>query len=250
MYRDIRAFISRVRQRLPELRFRDDGALDEYGRYVFIETLREQDGPGGLNCSGFAKWIVDGILRPLTGERMAIPPLKAPFGDRSSSLSGTYERVRDPFFGLDWTRNLAAAAGAVLRGSTGFGALEEIEVRKGSFSSLILQSREGVSVRAYPGFLQNAGFGSEGIQPLLYTLAVDEPGYIYLASISAEQGPAPRMRQHFHIAVLVPYFSETGIFRIALFESAEETAFTNFKSRYPGHQINLVRIPVEGAFDP
>jgi hypothetical protein len=250
MYRDIRAFISRVRQRLPELRYRDDGALDERGRYVFIETLREQDGPGGLNCSGFAKWIVDGILRPLTGERLAIPPLKAPFGDRGSSLTDTYERVRDPFFGLDWTRNLAAAAGVVLRTSAGFGALEEIEVRKGSFTSLILRSPQGTSLRSYPGFLPNAGFGSEGIQPLLYTLAVDEPGHIYLASISAEQGPAPRMRRHFHVAVLIPYFSETGIFRIALFESAEETAFTNFKSRYPGSQINLVRIPVEGAFDP
>lgn len=250
MYRDIRAFISRVRRRLPELRYRDDGALDERGRYVFIETLGEQDGPGGLNCSGFAKWIVDGILRPLTGERLAVPPLKAPFGDRGSSLTDTYERVRDPFFGLDWTRNLAAAAGAVLRPSAGFGALEEIEVRQGSFASLLLRSREGTSLRSYPGFLLNAGFGSEGIQPLLYTLAVDEPGHIYLASVSAEQGPAPRMRRHFHVAVLIPYFSETGIFRIALFESAEETAFTKFNSRYPGHQINLVRIPVEGAFDP
>ena len=250
MYRDSRAFIGRVRQRLPELRYRDDGALDEYGRSVFIETLREQDGSGGLNCSGFAKWIVDGILRPLTGERLAVSPLKAPFGDRGSSLTDTYERVRDPFFGLDWTRNLAAAAEAILRPSSGFDILEEIEVRKGTFSSLILRSREGASLRAYPGFLQNAGFGIEGIQPLLYTLAVDEPGHIYLASISAEQGPAPRMRRHFHVAVLVPYFSETGIFRVALFESAEETAFTNFKSRYPAHQINLVRIPVEGDFDP
>jgi hypothetical protein len=250
MYRDARAFIGRLRQRLPEVRYRDDGALDEDGRYVFIETLQEQDGPGGLNCSGFAKWVVDGILRPLTGERLTVPPLKAPFGDRGSSLTGVYEQVRDPFFGLDWTRNLAAAAGSVLRGSAAFGALEEIEVRKGSFTSLILRSRQGASPRSYPDFLRNAGFGSEGIQPLLYTLAVDEPGHIYLASISTEQGPAPRMRRHFHVAVLVPYFSETGIFRVALFESAEETSFVNFKSRYPGHQINLVRVPVEGAFDP
>ncbi|MFP3090381.1 hypothetical protein LQZ21_08650 [Treponema sp. TIM-1] len=243
MYRELREFIALVRQRLPELRFRDDGAIDEQGRYVFIENLALQDGPGGLNCSGFAKWIVDGILRPRTGERLTIPPLKEPFGDRTSSFSEAYERLRDPFFGLDWTRNLAAAAG-------NFGTLEEIEVQKGSFASVIRRKEGKSSIRAYPGFLQNAGFDSEGIHPLLYTLAVDEPGFIYLASVNQERGPAPRMRQHFHVAVLVPYFTEAGNFRIALFESAAETSFTNFKTRYPGHHINLVRIPVEGTFDP
>jgi hypothetical protein len=58
------------------------------------------------------------------------------------------------------------------------------------------------------------------------------------------------MRQHFHVAVLVPYFNENGNFQVALFESAEETSFSRFKNRYPGHCVNLVRIPVEGNFDP
>jgi hypothetical protein len=60
----------------------------------------------------------------------------------------------------------------------------------------------------------------------------------------------PRMRQYFHIAVLIPYFDEYGGFQITVFESAEETRFNRFLARYPGHQINLVRIPVEGPFDP
>jgi hypothetical protein len=249
MYRDLRKFIGLVRQRLPELRFRDDGAIDENGRYVFINNLKAQDETGGLNCSGFAKWIVDGILRPHTGKRLSVPPLKEPFGDRGSSFSEFYERFRDPFFGLDWTRNLAGQAGFFLR-SPDFGTLEEIEVQKGKFVSVIQRNRDGSSLRAYPGFLRNAGFGSEGLHPLLYTLAIDEPGFIYLASVNNETGPAPRMRQHFHVAVLVPYFTETGNFRIALFESAAETSFANFKVRYPGHYINLVRIPVDGVFDP
>jgi hypothetical protein len=248
-YGEVREFIRLVRARLPELRFRDDGALDENGRYVFINTLKPQDGAGGLNCSGFAKWIVDGILRPHTGERLAIPPLKQAFGDRRSSFSEAFEQLRDSFFGLDWTRNLAAEAARVLR-SSNFGTLEEIEVQKGTFISVIQRNRGQSSVRAYPGFLRNAGFGSEGLHPLLYTLAIDEPGYMYLASVNQETGPNPRLRQHFHVAVLVPYFTETGVFRVALFESAEETSFANFKTRYPGHFINLVRIPVDGLFNP
>jgi hypothetical protein len=58
------------------------------------------------------------------------------------------------------------------------------------------------------------------------------------------------MRQYFHVAVLVPYFNENGAFQVAVFESAAETSFTRFKDRYPGHFVNLSRLPVEAAFDP
>jgi hypothetical protein len=258
-YRDSRAFIAAVRARLPELTFADDGAFDEHGNYVFINTLEAQARNAGLNCSGFAKWIVDGILRPVTKERLPIPPLKAPFGERGSPFTDMWEKERDPFFGLDWCRNLASRAGTVLR-SPAFGTLEEIEVRDWPFSQVILRrGTGGSSVLAYPGFLRNAGFGVEGIHPLLYTLAVDEPNRIYLAAVNNEIGAPvtpdnprglPRMRQYYHIAVLVPYFTERGVFQVAVFESAEETSFTNFKNRYPGQFVNLSRIPVEGRFDP
>jgi hypothetical protein len=247
-YRDLRALISAIRERLPGLSFRDDGAIDERGRYVFIKTLEEQTGEKGLNCSGFAKWVVDGILRPVTGRLLPIPPLKAAFGERGSPFTEPYEDIREPFFGLDWTRNLAARANSVLR-SPGYGVIEEIEVRRAPFGSVILRG-EGGGVRSFPGFLLNAGFGIEGIHPLLYTLAIDEPGRIYLASVNNEIDPAPRMRRHFHVAVLIPYFNETGNFQVALFESAAETSFSRFKTRYPGHYVNLVRIPVEGKFNP
>ncbi|MDR2633064.1 MAG: hypothetical protein LBC51_05505 [Treponema sp.] len=249
MYRDLRVFMSRLRDRLPELQYQEDGAIDAEGRYVYINTLKAQEGARGLNCSGFAKWVVDGILRPVTGERLPIPPLKEPFGERGSSLTEIYETLRDPFFGLDWTRNLASQVGTTLR-SPAFGKLEEIEVQDRPFALVIQRNRNGSSILSYPSFLLNAGFSFEGIHPLLYTLAIDEPGTIYLASINNERDPKPLMRQHFHVAVLVPYFNEYGNFHVAVFESAEETSFNNFKNRYPGHFVNLVRIPVETRFDP
>ena len=262
-YRDSRAFVNAVRSRLSELTFLDDGAQDENGDFVFIKTLKAQNvsaqgGKGGLNCSGFAKWVVDGILRPLTGERLPITPLKAPFGERGTPFTEMWEAERDPFFGLDWCRNLASRAGAILL-SPSFGSLEEIEVRDWPFSELIIR-RDGDSLAYnYPGYLLNAGFGFEGLLPLLYTLAVDEPGRIYLAAVNDEMGAPvtpdnprglPRIRQYYHIAVLVPFFNERGVFQIAVFESAEETAFSRFRTRYPGQFVNLVRIPIEGAFDP
>jgi hypothetical protein len=250
-YRDSRAFSDLIREELPSLSFRDDGAINERGQYVFINTLLPQEGREGLNCSGFAKWVVDGILKPFTGTPLPIEELKQPFGERGSSFTEPYERLRDPFFGLDWTRNLASRANTIIL-SPVFGKLEEFEIRAAPFGSVIVRGKDGASagVRSYPGFLLNAGFGVEGLQALLYTLAINEPGRIYLASVNNEiNSPSPpRMRQHFHVAVLVPYFNEYGAFRTAVFESAEETSFTRFKNRYPGHYVNLVSIPVEGNF--
>ena len=263
LYRDIRTFVESVRSRLPDLEFTDDGAMDENGNYVYIDSLEYQNPrdpglPGGLNCSGFAKWIVDGLLRPHTGELLPVAPLKQAFNDRGSSFTEPWDTLRDPFFGLDWIRNLASRAGEVLR-SPSYLSLEEFEVRSWPFSQVIMRQNSGSTVRPYPGFLPDAGFGIEGLHPLLYTLAIDEPGRIYLAAVNAEIGAPttaenlrglPRLRQFFHVAVLVPYFDEYGNFRITVFESAAETSFTFFKNRYPDHYVNLVRIPVDGLFDP
>ncbi|MCL1993562.1 MAG: hypothetical protein FWG66_11520 [Spirochaetes bacterium] len=257
-----RQLVTQIRSRLAPLRFVDDGALNESGEFVFIATGQQQNpglNDGGLNCSGFAKWLIDGILRPVTGERLAIPPLKAPFGDRGSGFTERWEDQRDPFFGLDWIRNLASTAGTVLR-SQAHSNLEEIEVRRNLFSRVLVPAGTGFVPRSFPGFLPEAGFGIEGLHGLLYTLAIDEPGRFFLAAVNVEMGPAttpdnlrgaPRLRQYFHVAAFIPFFDEYGDFRIAVFESAAETSFAAFRNRYPaGHHVNLVRVPIVTAFDP
>ncbi|MCL2801622.1 MAG: hypothetical protein FWD28_07700 [Treponema sp.] len=248
-YADTRNFISQVRPRLSGLRFADDGAIDENGAYVFIETLQPQNAAAaGLNCSGFTKWLIDGILRPVTGRRLTIPPLKAPFGQRGSSLTANWEKERDVFFGLDWIRNLAAEANGTLR-SPAYRALQEFEVRTDNFSSVLVNRNRTFVTNSYPGFLNEAGYGVEGLHPLLYTLAIDDPFSFYLAAVNNERG-TPRLRTYFHVAALIPYFDANGDFRIVVFESAAETSFTAFRNRYPGHYVNLVRIPVTTRFDP
>jgi len=272
-YRIQRQFITKVRERIKGLEFADDGAIDQTGNYVYINTGLAQKGQPGLNCSGFAKWLVDGILRPVTGERLDIPPLKEPYGERGSSFTDIWEKQRDPFFGLDWIRNLASTVRAKLF-APAFGNLDEIEVRGDRFSQMTLRTRNNSTLYSYPGFLKDAGFGVEGLLPLLYTLAIDEPGNFYLAAVNNEIGPPttkdnpkgePRMRQFFHIAAFVPYFNEGGVFHVAVFESAAETSISAFRNRYPlsekiidgekrlfpnGHYVNLVRIPVETVFEP
>ena len=248
LYRNINTLVTKIRAALPPLVFVDDGAIDETGRYVFIETLQNQDEPAGLNCSGFTKWVVDGMLRPVTGKRLTIASLKNPITPRTSSFAVNFD-YKDFLFGLDWTRNLALEASKVLR-SPAFATIENIEVRKETFSALIDRSGGRTVIKSYPGFLTNSGFSIEGLRPLLYTLAINEPGYIYLASVNRERGPSPPQRQHYHVAVLVPYFNEYGNFQTLVFESAAETNLAGFIRRHPQGNVNLVRIPVEGVFQP
>ncbi|MCL2211394.1 MAG: hypothetical protein FWB95_05680 [Treponema sp.] len=255
-YTDSRKMIEQIRSRMGALRFADDGAIDENGNYVFIETLQAQSpNRPGLNCSGFSKWLIDGLLRPVTGNRLAIEPLKAPFGVRGSSFTVNWEERRDVFFGLDWIRNLAAEANGTLR-SASYRDLAEFEIRVNNFSSLIVNENRTFVANSYPGFLPEAGYGIQGLHPLLYTLAIDEPYSFYLAAVSTEISTpssvrgTPRLRQYYHIAALIPYFDEYGNFRIVVFESAAETSFNAFRNRYPGHHVNLVKIPVSDRFDP
>jgi len=255
-YRDNRTFITQVRQHIGALRFADDGAIDENGNFVLIKTLQAQNpARAGLNCSGFTKWLIDGILRPVTGTRLSIAPLKTPFGERGSSFTVNWEESRDVFFGLDWIRHLASEVNSVLR-SPAHRNLMEFEVRCNNFSSLIVTENRAYVEHSYPGFMHEAGYGIEGLRPLLYTLAIDDPYSFYLAAISTEiptpSSPrgTPRLRQYYHVAALVPYFDEFGNFRIVVFESSAETSFNNFRNRYPGHHINLVRIPVPSRFEP
>ncbi|GAB1482119.1 hypothetical protein MASR2M78_09340 [Treponema sp.] len=133
-YADIRALSLSIRSHLGELSYADDSAYDESGVLVRIASSVPAQGlnSGGVNCSGFAKWVVDGMLRPLTGTRLAIPALKVPPVDRGSSFSDPYEALRDPYFGLDWTRNLANAANMVLRQSSKVN-LHDLEIMKTPF---------------------------------------------------------------------------------------------------------------------
>jgi hypothetical protein len=249
-YADTRSMAAAIRAGLPGLRYADDGAFDEQNRPVHIADLSAQDpATAGVNCSGFAKWVIDGLLRPLTGERLAIPPLVRATLGRGNDFTAPYEDSLQPYFGLDWTRNLAAAAGRVLRGQRGADPLE-YEVRKTGLIALRLKGGDGQTIQTLPVYEENAGFAFEGLLPMLYALAVDEPGYFYLASVNDDAPGGARLRRHFHVAVLMPHFDAAGRFVVPVFESAAENGIDAFIARYPGCAIHLARVPVERIFAP
>jgi hypothetical protein len=256
-YRTMAELAASIRSRLPGLRYLDDGGLDEEGRLVFIATGAEQpEKKSGLNCSGFAQWVVDGLLKPLSGRWLGSEELKTKRLDtRVSTASARFEDSLDPYFGLDWTRNLGLAAREVLerpRKSAGVvAAILASDVNEVPFALIASGSSPVNGGREYDPFrpyAEDAGFASEGLPSLLWWLAMKEPGYLYLASISSQDRAG--LRHHYHVSVLLPWFDEGGAFHVDVFESAAETSLLALTARTKGQMIHLVRVKAASAFDP
>ena len=221
-----------IRAFLPALRDAGDGAISEEGRYVYISSLSAQPTPGGLNCSGFVKWVVDGLAYPLMGRNTSIPLAKRPLEDsRGNRLSDAMASL-DPHFGLDWTRNLAALL-AEARGEPRRDP-EYYDVRQDS---------------RVP-YVEDLGFAVKDLEILLYTLASDHPGSMYLASVNGILDEDAAVRQHFHTLALLPYFGSNDLLRVAVFERTRESSVASLVGRYANAHIHLVRIQAEGVFAP
>lgn len=259
LYSDIISAVNAIRTSLPKLFYTDDGAFDENGTPVHIEDLspqtprefrrdndRDADGAedapdgggviGGVNCSGFVKWIADGIIRPAAGSGLYIEPLKTPTSNPASHFTEPYRERRDLFFGLDWCRNLAAAVVSLNAGKT------------------VLPDESGTDVdlsvfAGGTGYHKDAGYEMKELLPLLYYLAVKEPGCFYLGALSRVRGDPP-LRQYHHTAAFFPYFSPEGEFTVAVFESAAETPVSDFIRANGDAFIHLSRIraPEAGRF--
>jgi hypothetical protein len=231
--RDTRRFAQEIRRRLPDLGDREDGALDGSGRYVYIESGLPQEGAGGLNCSGFAKWVTDGFVYPLTGKYLEIGPLtEKHLETRGNRWSLRFEDARDPYFGLDWSRNLALtllrAAGYPAPGP------EICDVRTDE----------------YVRYTEDVGYPMEELALVLYLDRVRNPGSLYLGSVNREYGTRPVLRQHFHLLVLVPYFSEEGGFRVDVFDRARESSLQEIRRSFAGDFVHLVRLSPGDRFEP
>ncbi len=233
-YRMVESMTRRIRDVIRQLPDAEDGAMDADGNLVFIESLVLQDQKPGFNCSGFAKWVVDGIYRQHTDSFLPIEPLKSKHLDhRGHRFSLAREHDRDPYFGLDWSRNLAIEIKR-LRHPLREWAHTDADVRSVRFSR----------------YTENVGYPVRELERILYLLAVQEPGWFYIGSVNREFGEAPVLRQHVHVVVLFPYFAENGRFEITVMERNVESSVASLRRRYGDDYIHLVRVQADEAFEP
>lgn len=248
----LRRLAAELRTRLPGLAYADDGALDAAGRPVFIANGLPQGDRPGLNCSGFAKWLVDGLRGRAEGAWLD-PRALAARGEESRGTRFTqpYETLLDPWFGLDWTRNLAAAL-ARSRDPAASADPEALDVELEAFALLAKDSGDaangGSSYETYPAREEDLGYEPRGLKALLYLLALRAPDTLYLGSVS--KADPEGIRRHYHVAAFLPYFEAGGEFRVAVFESGAETSLEAFVARTRGQRVHLVALEYEDRFEP
>jgi len=222
-----------VRAALPRLGDAEDGAMDATGAMVFIRDGSAQGAAPGFNCSGFAKWVVDGFYRPLAGALTDIARLKERDLDiRGNRWSGPLEESRDPYFGLDWSRHL----------------VRELARARGQAEGRV----ESSDVRDATGFIyvDDVGYAIADLPTVLFRLARAVPGRVYLGSVNRPSPDDPSLRRHDHVVVIFPYVDARQVFRVAIFERSVETSLDSLMRRYPRDFIHLVRFDVGGDFLP
>lgn len=216
-----------IRYQLPLLSDSPTGAIDSDGNYT-------KDSGNGLNCSGFAKWIVDGFYTPLTlndePKYISLQALRKKHPkERGTKDILIYEDSRDPYFGLDWTRNLAV----------------ELGKKRGENPSYKSYDVTDSSVSEY---VMNCGYPLDKIEEVLKEQSEKHTDMFYLGSINGMFGKNPSLWQHYHIAVFIPYY-ENDELKIAVLERNKETSFPYLLKRYLNTYCHLVAISSKGEFE-
>lgn len=235
-WRWMESFVKAIRERLEDLPDAEDGALGQDGQFRRIETGEPAQGAeAGLNCSGFAKWLGDALYYPYTDAYMSLERLKEkPLETRGHSWSEMREDSRDPYFGLDWTRNMAAL---IFEGYYGrpSDSVEDHDLREVPFFS----------------YKEDVGYPAEDLAPVIFQAASRDPGSLFLASLSTPfrpEGEEVSLRQHVHVAVILPYFDRRGIFHPVVMDRNRESSLEELANRYPDSYIHLVRVPLRDRF--
>ena len=238
----VRNFVNKIDKYSDQFIEIKDAGGDRIGRNVYIETGQtialphtgsESDSGNtrqtGFNCSGYVKWIADSINSSWNGgiqPYLPIPPLrnptprkvKNPWSESRAAISSTSRLqletlLRDPYFGLDWTRNLAIA-------------IEQSRIGHP------LTSRQIEKINTGPlngiNYIPDLGYMIEDLEFVLYNLAARSPGDIYLATFSSHYRPeneSLQLYQYWHVSVLAPWFDNSpsgkGQLRAAVLDTGE-----------------------------
>jgi len=228
-WRRIESVSNAISGRLESLPYVDDGAMDATGNWVFIDSLKPQGEKGGVNCSGFVKWVADGYFQAAPygkgeGQYLKIEDLKElPPQEETHSWNQAYFN-RDPQFGLIWTRNLS---------------LKLWEAQTGLNGTYYHQDLINVPFFEYRA---DIGYPLEELESLLYLAAVQAPGDIFWGALSTQFRPdpsSPLLWQYPHIFLAIPWFDKNGEFHYKIYESGREGTLEGLLNEYPDSWVHF-----------
>ena len=263
--------VENLRYRLVELK---DGCFDHNGKPVYIRNSQPQTESditaamnidqirseviGGVDSAGFAKWIIDGMVRPVAGQGTVIESLKRATDVPRTHFTRPNLDTENVFFGLDWIRNLGAAALSLNLNRTVYPDSSGLDITGCPFALTgatvpVNTSTDTDSVKqpAFLGYQQYAGYQTSYLLPLLYYFTAVEPDHFYLACISTVPS-ATELRMYDRIAVFFPYFDSLGEFHVDIYEGGEHIPVDDFIENNKDSYTAMVRVraPEEGLFNP
>jgi hypothetical protein len=247
MYTGVKHMIGVIRENLPRIVPVPDAAYNEQGQLVSAfagNTLRPTAGKGKLELSnpGFLKWIVDGIIQPVTGKNSDLTFLlgRSTVAHSPGSFAAVLSTRYNLSFSLDWTRNLAAAAAVAQNRRKMLPSVEETDVRMVP----VVSGR-----RTY--HTADGGYSPAVIPALLYVHTAENPDTFLLAAIrQTDRSSATEIQYYNSCAVIFPYVDSYGRFEAVVFENGQEIALEEFLQKYRDAYIYLSKIKAVGWFAP
>lgn len=251
--------ISVIEKNLARITPVPDGGYDENGNPVYISdgTARVVMKPEAdadllsLSSAGFLKWIVDGLIEPISGSCTYVAPLLRPtYAVNPLGYAAKAGESKNLSFALDFTRNLAAARLSVQTKTNYLYEESGVDVDIEPFSSTI----SGGEVVNIAGYIKNTGYEARALRPILYVLGVSNPTYFYLAAVRRQipgtPGKNPEVYTFDQCAAIFPFFDKNGRFGCTVFENGVEMSLDSFIRKHEGCYVHLTRVLTSDRFYP
>ena len=209
-----------------DLEYNEDGAINEFGKFVNIADEKEQSGEKGVNCSGFVKEVVDNYIRLEKPDfkRLPIDDLKKKrIFEREKNPYRNIEDEYDLFFGLDWAKNL----------SDKINEYYDYKVIKAEE----LDDDENLEYYEY------LGYQVKNLKEILFRDQNKDSRYFYILAFNKLRTTLPTAPAYYHLAIVFPIFGNSHFF-LRTFESAEETNFGKLIERHKDEKVVIIKIPL------
>ena len=220
-------FINKIILPVTGQKYIDDGARNDVGEYVYIATGKKQNpSEQGVNCSGYAKEVVDSYLRYMNPDfnYLKISDLKEKNNDeKMNELFTFYDLKYDIFFGLNWTKNLVNKINILCNYGT--------------------NKAKELSNDDYFLFTEIRGFDVSDLKEIIFRDQLKDDTYFYILALNKIRKEKPIIEEFTHISLLVPYFNSNN-FYTRFFESGAETSFENIMKNYGNGKVRIFKIPI------
>lgn len=226
-----------IQEHLDDFVYVDYAVYDEYGNLTMLKNApmpEVEEGKRAISGVGFLKWIVDGLVRPVSGSGLRIDPLLKST-TAASKDNNAYSDEYDTTLALDWTHNLATAAVSVITGINYTYETSGVNVHPAQFSAK---------------YTENAGYPINDLKPILYLISANETGYFYLGAVRHEVKEMNSFVTYNECAAFFPYFTASGVFMVDVFEDGQMFTLDEYIENHAGDMIQLTRINSSLQFFP